>query len=193
MSKKGPNSYENFFDEPQHYPEHGYVFKGDSFNQESAIKYFVNWLMDEWQWIPRDNRKYVLNEVQRNITDGWVKWHGYVDDNGDMRNGWVLYHEWHGNEKRFRHVYVASFQKHYIEHGHHFEPVVSDWGRRSGNDCLVCGQLKMRVVESHLETLRKLGMGAGEYHDEEDCVPLKQIIEQTREAEKEIGYYDSYR
>ena len=48
---KGTNSFENYFSEPQYYDEHGYVFSSNTFNQQQAEEYFVNWLMKEWQWL----------------------------------------------------------------------------------------------------------------------------------------------
>lgn len=191
MRMPGPNSYENYFSEPTYYDGHGYAFSSDTFNQQSAEEYFANWLMEEWQWIPREHRKYVYNEVRRNIKNAWVKWHGFIDDDGEMHNGWVLYHDWKGGQKRFRHVYVVDFEKHYIEHGHHFEPIVSDWGMpRSHNDrgCLVCGQLKLAKLEGTRDEIDKI--------DELIVFEGNQLkVVNTRQQEliKEIGYYDSYK
>lgn len=186
MKTKGANSFDNFFSEPVYYDEHGYVFKSNTFNQQQAEEYFVNWLMDEWQWLPRENKKYVYREVRKNISNGFVKWHGFIDDDGEMHNGWVLYREWRGGQKRFRHVYVVDFQKHYLEHGHHFEPILSDWGMPRGHndrDCFVCNQLKLAKLQGSLDALKQ----------SELLMLHPSTQEGITELEKEIGYYDSYK
>jgi hypothetical protein len=188
MSTKGPNSFENFFCEPQDYPESGYVFRHNPFNREQAVTYFVDWLMEQWQWLPRENRKYLYNDVRKNIADGFVKWHGYIDDNGDMRNGWVLYHQWLAGEKYFKHVWIVSFEKHFVEHGHHFEPLLSDWGMQHHSSCATCGRLKLAKLQGELEGLRNVVIPSGHFS------PIaKELAARKAELEKEISYYDSYK
>lgn len=202
MSKlPGANTFKNFFDEPQRYPDGEYVFAAKDqamlFNQELAIRYFVDWLMEQWQWIPRENRKYVFYEVRKHISSGFVKWHGGIDDDGNMGNAWWLYHEWKGNQKGFKHVWVADFQKHYIQHGHHFDPIVSDWGMQHGgsNDCVMCGRLKMQKVIGGIEELNAIHRTDGKDLPKRDFdnVSDEAIDERVEELEKELGYYDSYK
>lgn len=194
MSKnQRPNSFDNYFSEPQYYTDTGHVFKASNdamqFNQEMAIEYFVNWLMNEWQWIPRDNCKYVFREVRQNIENGWVKWHGFIDDENEMRNGWVLYHEWKGGQKGFKHVYHVHVEKHFIVHGHHFEPLLSDWGMQYHSSCATCGRLeraKLQGAHAELVYMDEAAMFAGK-HIKEAAASRKAALE------KELSYYDGYK
>lgn len=46
-------------------------------------------------------------------------------------------------------------------------------------------RLTARFEEERKKTLSDLGMGAGEYHNEEYCVPLRHIVEKIRSVSKE--------
>lgn len=134
------SSFEQFFSEPINFGLDDYVMNSRGLNEEQAIKIYTDFFMDWLQWIPRENRKYVAYEVSHTIGNGWVKWHAGLDDDGQPRNAWWLYRDYKGGKPGYKHVFVAKFNKHYAEMGHHFEPTINESGRRNlGSDCNICG------------------------------------------------------
>lgn len=133
------SKFDEFFEEPVSYWSDGYAVSAST--EQEAIEKFTEYFMD-WHWIPREHRKYVIYQIRSTIHNGWVKWHGFINDEGETQNGWVLYKDMRGGQNRFRHLYVAQFNKHYAETGHHFEPTIDEYGHRfRHNDCNICGKV----------------------------------------------------
>lgn len=138
-TKLRPNSFENFFATPFHYGE-GYGYAVNARNENEAVDKLAA-DFDDWHWIVGDSKKYLKADLRSNLKDGYVKWHGYIDDDGEMHNGWVIHATLPMNTRGYRHVYYSDYEKHYVLHGHHFEPKVNEGGRREwGRDCNVCGE-----------------------------------------------------
>jgi len=137
--KLRPNSYENFFSEPTFYDD-GYGYAVAAKGKEDAIKKYLEYFQD-YHWITDDHRKYLAADLRSNLKNCWVRWQGWLDDDGEFRNGWVITSEYHGGQKGWFHVYSSDYERHYVERGHHFEHQVEEDGRQIWNrDCNVCGQ-----------------------------------------------------
>lgn len=140
LKPKKRSAFASFFEEPVDYGIDGYAVLAE--DEQHAIEKFTDYFM-EWQWIPRENKKYVIYQARRTMRVGWVKWHGFIDDDGELHNGWVLYQDDHWRQPRFKKVYVMDYDKHYFEFGHHWETTVDDYGyARHMRDCNVCGKVR---------------------------------------------------
>lgn len=138
MKKLRPNSFENFFAEPFHY-DGGYGFAVHAKDQAEALDKMLEYFSD-WHWMTGDILKYLKYDLKQNMSNCWVKWQGYTDDDGVFANGWVITSEYKGGQKGWRHVFSIDYDKHYITHGHHWEPQVDEDGYRSNSrSCNVCG------------------------------------------------------
>lgn len=77
-----------------------------------------------------DHHDYVipLEEIEKS----WVHWHGGIDDDGEMRNGWWIDPNYE-NKRGAKPVWTYKPDWHLINKGHSYERSPEYWNR-----CVVC-------------------------------------------------------
>jgi hypothetical protein len=138
-----PNSYDNFFKEPFHYDGgYGYAIKAkDSWEARDKI---VDYLSFEDCGVDFMHR--LKRELRQNMKECWVRFQGYVDDDGEFHNGWVITSEWMGGRKGWRLVWTSDYNQHYVTYGHRYEPKADEDGHRvnysyNNWNCDVCNYI----------------------------------------------------
>jgi len=199
MSRNSPNSYENFFSEPQLFNDgYGYTLAAWNTPEHIALKKFIEYF-DDWHWITEDKKRYLIAELKSNMKLCWTRWQGYQDDDGIFKNGWVVVDKWPGlGSKRWKPVWSTNYSKHYLDHGHHFEGRVDSQGYKSWNRCGTCintdvAEINAKIKElSHIEEIPEaqpyLRFWWGEKSKERDIAMT--VKERIEELEKQKKYYD---
>jgi hypothetical protein len=145
------SKFAEYFSEPVHYDGWGLVVDGVNNNTSQAIEIFIKELGDN---IVEESQRFVRHYVTTNIKWSYVRWHGGIDDDGQMYNGW-----WIGespSSKGAKAVFYINPDRHYMRLGHHYTPAIDQNGRVrrwGGYDCNVCTQLE--VYEKKLESIKE--------------------------------------
>lgn len=141
MAKK-LTAFQEFFNTPVNFDSGVYVVNAEGLWSEDSI---VNKFMEEfkdWHWITGEKVSYLKNLIRTTQKFAWVKWHGGINDDGEPQNMWWLYYEFPLGKKGYKPVYVFSWDKHFIENGHKFQPQISETGMSLwSRECSICTKL----------------------------------------------------
>lgn len=165
-SSNRPNSFENFFSEAFHYGD-GYGYAVNAKNEREAIDKIVEYLGYEDRG--KDSMHRLKREIRENMRESWVRFQGFLADDGEFHNGWTITSEWMGGKRGWKKVFESDYNRHYVVHGHRYEPKADENGNRvnySFNEwnCDVCNQLHS-IVNRHREaTWEKSCLIADEFY-----------------------------
>lgn len=139
--KESPNSFKNFFSEVQsYYDSYGYAIDAkDIWEAREKIEEYL-----DFEDCGIDFNQRLKRELRENMKTGWVRFQGYLDDDGEFYNCWVITSEWKGGQPRWFKVWYSDYNRHYVTYGHRFEPKADEEGHRvnySYNSCDVCNQI----------------------------------------------------
>lgn len=148
MSKQSrPNSFENFFSEPFRYDD-GYGYAVSANNEREATDKIVSCLSYTYEGYvdSYDRLQRLKREIRESMKECWVTWQGFVDEDGEFSNGWVITSKWMGGKRGYKMVYSSDYDRHYVEKGHRYEPKADEEGHRvnysfNKYSCDVCRQI----------------------------------------------------
>lgn len=138
-------AFKEFFAEPFYYADvYGYALDGLTFSKDQALEIFFKKFTDN---LVPEVHKYVRYYLRNNIKESYVKWHGYIDDDGQMSNGWVISDDYY-KKRASKRVWRVSRDDHYFRTGHEFQPIIdvqgyARWGSSYDRDCNVCTEVKL--------------------------------------------------
>lgn len=141
------SSFKEQFSEVNHYYDgYGYAVNAkDLYEARDKIFEYV-----DYSWLTEDMKERMKRELRENMRECWVRFHGFQDEDNDykLRNCWVITSEWKGGKKGWKQVFESNYNKHYVEHGHRYEPKADERGHRvnysySNWNCDVCNQISI--------------------------------------------------
>lgn len=151
FKEKSHNSFENYFSEVQCY-ELPYGYTVNAKNEREAIDKIVEYL--DWDWEEQAFER-LKREIRENLEINFVRWQGWLDDDGYFSNCWVITKDKMWGVPRYKRVFSSNFDRHYVSYGHRFEPKADEPGNRvnySMNRCDVCDTINS--LESEIERLK---------------------------------------
>lgn len=145
-------AFKEFFAEPFLYDEgYGYAIDGITYNQDQAAEIFFKEFTEN---LVPEVHKYVRYYLRHNIKESYVKWHGFIADDDELHNGWVIHDDYY-MKKGAKRVWRVNPDKHYFRTGHEYTLTIDKYGfprygwNNHDRDCSVCTEIK--VLEQKLE------------------------------------------
>lgn len=143
------SKFNDFFEEPVYYEyPYGWLVDGETNSKEQAREIFFSQFTDNLVPEVHKYTKHYLNHHNSNIKEYWAKWHGYIDDDGQMSNGWVVSPDY-CKKKGAKRVFGVVEDRHYFRTGHEYTHQIDEyghrkfgWSRSNDGDCLVCVQIE---------------------------------------------------
>lgn len=146
------SSFAEHFSEVQSYDD-GYGYAVNARNVQEAVDKIEEYV--DYSRRSDDERQRLRRELRENMRECWVRFQGYMDWDNEFYNCWVITSEWMGGKPRWKKVFESNYDRHYVNHGHRFEPKADEPGNRvhySTNSCDVCNQiyeLKKQIKETN--------------------------------------------
>lgn len=145
------SSFKEHFSYVRQYNE-GYGYAVDAKNTQDAVEKIFEYL--DFSWYDDNQKQRLRRELRENMRQCWVRFQGWMDDDGEFFNTWVITSEWKGMQPRYFQVYATDWDRHYVDKGHRYEPKADEPGNRvnySYNkwDCDVCNQI--HILEDKLK------------------------------------------
>lgn len=132
---KKTTAFDEFFSEPVDFDGTYVVSAEGLWSEDSIVDKFCEYFKD-WNWI---DLPYLKHQIRNTQTHAWVKWHAGINEDGEPQNMWWLYREFPVGKKGYKTVYIFSWDKHYVEKGHRYQPVISEQGKASyACECETC-------------------------------------------------------